>query len=227
MATNETLIEDVKKLVIDIMSRSKYAKTELCKDEAMSDNPPMFFIGYESDEGNPEHEACLEGQQELSLSTPYQLAMIPLIHKPDPFAAYEDVVRCMPIEKFDFLAMCLEGYLETSKDKPKNIADGSLQKDYEENPFSTVRECLIVTAVDWESSQIINLQCSYRYDDSGVPVWDEEEELLTDLSNREEGESYGRYPDGLLDTVRYMHLATKAMKYKNILDQAPPRNKES
>ena len=223
METNQQLVEDMKKLVSDVLMRSRYAKEELCKEEPMTDNPPIFFVGYASDEGNPEHEACLEAQEELSLSVPYQMGMVPLIHQADPYDAYQDIVRTLPIEKFDFLVLALEGYTRDAKseDEAHDYSHGDLEKEYKENPFSNVRETLTITAVDWNLESFISVRACYRYDDNGVPMWDEP--LVSEVEEPED--NMGRFGNALIDTVKFMHLATKTLAYKNILDKAP-RNKK-
>ena len=224
MSNNKTTIDDIKVFMNDFLDRSKYAKEELCKDDAMTDNPPMFFIGYESDDSNPAHDVCLEGQKEMELSKPYQVALLPLIHKSDPLEAYQDIVRAMPIERFEFIMLVLEGYVrEAGKDgkAPSDYKAGEMEKDYKENPFSDVREAIIISAVDWDMNTMFTMQCSYKYNDVGVPVWDEP--ICGEIEINEESSEvgFGRYGDELVGTVHYMHLATKALAYKNIFDKAP------
>lgn len=229
MKTNETLISDIKKLIDDVMDRSIYAKTELCKSESMTDNPPILFIGYVSDPQNPEHDSCLEAQDELELTKPYQMMMIPLIHKGDPTEAYEDVIRAMPIEPFDFLIIAVEGYSrdKVSKEEAYEILEerGSMEKDYKENPFTDVREAVIITAVDWEGTKILGAQTTYRYDDKGVPMWDEITKSEIVIAEHDSELGFGRLCDAMLGTVHYMHLATKALAYKKIIDQAPRKKR--
>lgn len=225
MALNEVVDNDMKSIMEDLLTRAVYAKTEMCKDEPMSDNPPLFLVAVESDETNPDHDECVNYQHENNLSKPYHIAMVPLIHKEDIYDAYEDVVKALPIRKFDFLVLCVEGYgrENMTKEQAESHDRGDLEKDYKENPFSEVREGLILTAVDWDGSAIWNTMALYRYDDHGVPMFDEPMATVTELA--EDTESYGRMPDALLATVGYMHLATKTLAYKNILDQAPKRKK--
>jgi len=85
----------------DLLNRAVYAKTEMCKEQPMSDTPPLLLVAVESNDTNPEHEQCIDYQQEFSLSKPYHLAMIPLIHKEDIYEAFEDVVKALPIRPFE------------------------------------------------------------------------------------------------------------------------------
>ena len=223
---NEVVDNDIKTVMEDLLNRAIFAKTEMCKDEPMSDNPPLFLVAVESNDTNPDHDACVDYQQEFSLSKPYHLAMIPLIHKEDIYDAYEDVVKALPIRPFEFLVIAVEGYAK-SEMTPEELANhdrGAFEKDYKENPFSTVREGLMLTAVDWNASAVWSISALYRYDDHGIPVFDEEPMCHTCEVNTDD-EGNGRLPDALLATVGYMKLATKTLAYKDMLDKAPKRKK--
>lgn len=221
---SEVVDNDIKTILEDLLNRGIFAKTEMCKEEPMSDNPPLFLVAVESNETNPEHETCLDYQRENSLSKPYHLAMIPLIHKEDIYEAYEDVVKALPIRPFDFIVMAVEGYAQSdiTPEEAMKHNNGDFEKDYKENPFSTVREGLMLTAVDWNSTAIWNVTALYRYDDHGLPVFDEEPMCAT-MQIDDDGN--GRMPDALLACVGYMHLAVKTLAYKDILDRAPKRKK--
>jgi hypothetical protein len=56
---NEVIDNDIKSIMEDLLNRAIYAKTEMCKDDPMQDSPPLFLVAVESDETNPEHEACV------------------------------------------------------------------------------------------------------------------------------------------------------------------------
>lgn len=223
---DELADHDIKQIMEDLMERTIYAKTEMCKEQPMTDSPPLFLIAVESDETNPDHDACLDYQQEFSLSKPYHLAMVPLIHKDDIYDAYEDVVKAMPIRPFDFIVLIVEGYHKENMtpEEMERHDKGDFEKDYKENPFSDVREGVIMTAVDWNGSGVWNISNLYRYDDHGVPVFDEEAFCVYSEVDDEQ-DSYGRMPDTLLSTVSYMQLATKTLSYKEMLDKAPKHKK--
>jgi hypothetical protein len=223
---NEVLDNDIKAIMEDLLNRAIYAKTEMCKDDPMQDSPPLFLVAVESDDSNPDHEACVDYQHEFSLSKPYHLAMIPLIHQEDIYDAYEDVVKALPIRPFDFLVLLVEGYAksEMTEEEVMNHDRGDFEKDYKENPFSDVREGIMMTAVDWNATSVWSIASLYRYDDQGVPEFDEEP-MCTTCTVDTESETNGRIPDTLLATVGYMQLATKTLAYKEMLDKAPKRKK--
>lgn len=223
---NEVMDSDIKNIMEDLLERTAYAKREMCKAEPMTDSPPLFIVAVESDESNPDHEACLEYQQEFSLSKPYHLAMVPLIHREDIYEAFEDVVKALPIRPFEFLVLIVEGYHkeEMSPEEMATHDHGDFEKDYKDNPFSTVREGIIMTAVDWNASAIWNISSLYRYDDHGIPEFDMEPFCAMSTVDTER-DTHGRMPDTLLATVSYMQLATKTLSYKEMLDKASKRNR--
>ncbi len=223
---NKDLDDDITKILTDLLYRSVYAKTEVCKDEPMSDNPPLFLVAFESiEENNEEHEACLINQQELSLSKPYQVAMVPLIHKEDMYDAYDDVVRSLPVRKFEFIAVVVEGYgkdlsQEADQSEVKKMNKGDLEKEYKENPFTDVREGLMMSAVDWNMTGVWGVANMYRYDDMGVPMFDEP--FFTSYPY-DDTDEYGRLVDVMIATAQYMNIATQTLKYTDILKKAPKR----
>jgi hypothetical protein len=187
------------------------------------------MIAIESNEDNPEHDETLEYQKDNNLSLPYHIAVVPLIHKDNVLEAYDEVVHALPIRPFSFLLLCVEGYMKSpDPDEEGNgwmgemNREGTFEKDYKENPFSTVREGIILTAVDWSGKHIWNVSAMYRYDDNGVPVFDDEPTCICSEVDENE-EVGGRIPDHLLATVAYMHLAVSALAYKELLNEAPKR----
>lgn len=229
MKPQEKVDEDIKSIMEEVLNRVCYAKTEMCKDEPMQDNPPLLLIAMESNEDNPDHDGALEYQKENNLSLPYHIAVVPLIHKENVLEAYDEVVHALPIRPFSFLLLCVEGYMRNDvSDAEETEWAGDVdrnrlfEKDYKENPFSTVREGIVFTAVDWSGSHIWNVTSLYRYDDKGVPVFDDEPTCT--VSEVDENEEVGgRIPDHLLATVAYMHLAVNALAYKDLLNEAPKR----
>jgi hypothetical protein len=225
MEINETVDKDIRTIIADVLYRSQYAKNEMCLIEPMSDNPPMILIGYKSDESNPDHEVAEDARQELGLSQAFHVPMLPLIHKPDIYDCFEDIVRAMPVDRFEFMVMVTEGYCRAIEDKagthldPNDFHKGELEQDYKENPFSDVREAIIITAVDWDSAGLWNTTCTYRYDDVGSPIWDEPIHNFTEFSGNDD-EPMGRMPEALFGAVKYMHLATQTLAYKELLDKA-------
>lgn len=215
----EVVDHDIKAVMEDLLLRAQFAKTEMCKDEPMSDNPPIMLIAVASDETNPDHDVCLEFQQEKDLEKPLHLAMLPLIHKEDVYDAYDDVVRALPVRPFEFIMLALEGYgtADTETLDTTKYERGAMEHDYKTNPFSTVREALILTAVDWNATNIWSIFCTYRYDDHGLPMFDEPSCHVAELG--EEGEN-GRLADTLCSTVKYMNLAVKTTAFHDLLSRA-------
>jgi hypothetical protein len=224
MEPQQKVDEDIKSIMEEVLNRICYAKTEMCKREPMQDNPPLLMIAIESNEDNPEHDETLEYQKDNNLSLPYHIAVVPLIHKDNVLEAYDEVVHALPIRPFSFLLLCVEGYMReaVSAEEMNEWTNGTNEKDFKENPFSTVREGIILTAVDWTGKHIWNVSAMYRYDDNGVPVFDNEPTCTCSEVDEDE-EVGGRIPDHLLATVAYMHLAVSALAYKELLNEAPKR----
>lgn len=222
MNTKEATERDAKILIEDTVMRSQYAKTEMCKMEPMSDNPAMMLIAVESDETNPEHDSCVEFQQENGLSKPYHIAMIPLVHKEDVVDCIDDVVRAMPIAKFDFIILAVEGYTrkfesDESREQAMNMEKGALEKEFRENPFTDVREAHVITAINWEGDTLWHTVTPYTYDDSGVPVWSETQADVNELTDDSD---FGRIPNTLMAVVKFMRISLATSEYSDLLRKA-------
>ena len=143
---NEVKDQDVALLVWDIVGRNKFAKEEMCKDEAMSDVPALFLCVWESDDDDENHDSALDYQQRHGFSKPYQVGMIPLLHKADAFEALKDVIKQMPIQKFSYIFSSAEGYMDTAKDQrlndDPNYERGDLVPFFHRNARSELRTSL-------------------------------------------------------------------------------------
>lgn len=223
MTPKETIEQDGRLLVEDVLLRSQFAKTEMCKLEAMSDNPAMMFVVVESNETNPEHDTCVEYQKEIGLSQPYHVAMVPLIHKDDVVDCIEDVVKAMPIAKFDFIILAVEGYTRSMSNDDEgrntmtNMERGDLEKEFRENPFTDVGEAHIITAINWEADRLWHAVAPYKYDDRGVPQFSEP---MCDSMELTDDSDYGRIPDTLGAICKYMQMALRTSEYHDLLARA-------
>ncbi len=235
METNKHEIkdQDVALLVWDIVGRNKFAKEEMCKDEAMSDVPALFLCVWESDEdNNDDHESALEYQQANGFSKPYQVGMIPLLHKGDTYEALKDVIKSMPIQKFSYIFSTAEGYMDTAEKQKQNndpnYKRGDLQKDFENNINTTVRESLVLCGTNWKGDKLYSASCTYKYGDSGVPVFDDMELGEVDVTVDEimSDESHGRFADALLATTVYMQKAVMAQDFHSLMLKKPSSKDE-
>lgn len=229
---NEVKDQDVALLVWDIVGRNKFAKEEMCKDEAMSDVPALFLCVWESDDDDENHDSALDYQQKHGFSKPYQVGMIPLLHKADAFEALKDVIKQMPIQKFSYIFSSAEGYMDTAKDQrlndDPNYERGGLEKDFLNNINTTVREGLVLCGTNWKGDKLYTASCTYTYNDSGVPVFDdmeigEQDVTLDDITG---DKSFGRFADALLATTVYMHRAVKAQDFHNLMLSKPSSKDE-
>jgi hypothetical protein len=132
----------------------------------------------------------------------------------------------MPIREFSFLFLCVEGFCRSADTSEEiDFERGEMQKDFSENPFSEVREAVVVTGIDWDGSLIGSATQMYRYDDFGVPVYSEED-YMADVSEIKEGQEYGRLVEAMGATTAYMKLAVVAHRYHDLLGNAKKKKDE-
>lgn len=207
----ETIQKDAEILMRDFMERAQHAKTEMCRAEAMSDNPAVFIAVFEPNQDDFEGnwESLVEGCKEMGLSRTLQCGMIPLIHKQDPAECLSDVIGSFPIDKFEFGFLTVEGYAETDTEG-KSFSDyerGDMAKDFAENPFTTITETLVVHGYDWNLTSRFVHACHYKYDDRGLPVFGES---VLESQEVSDDDTRGRIDDLLFQGIKFLHLNLKA-----------------
>ena len=231
MSEQQVISNDILKIVSDVMRRSKYAKTEMCKSEPMADNPPMLIVGRvhkPEDSSDESSETASDYTKDLGLERQYDIAMLPLIHKEDPYDCYMDAVGHLPIAPVNFIMLVVEGYMKATD---KKVLDGimngdgevegkSLKEDYESNPFSDVREGLVISGVDWEQDKIYMSASTYKYDDRGVPMFDDVEADVIAITEETQEMCEARFMNAMLQTVTYLKLAIKAQAFHELLTEA-------
>jgi hypothetical protein len=229
--------KDIQIMCEEFMHRSEYAKTEMCKEEAMSDNPPMLLIGFVSDpleDDEESHESALEFQNEFETSKAYKMMMIPLIHRDDVGECVRDVMKFLDPMSFSFVAFAAEGYVspeldETAKDSYKR---GDMEKEFKENPFTVVKEAMMINIIDWNCENMFTLVKPYSYDDFGVPVFGESKETVTTLGGYENCSKkikeleLGKIGSMMLAFVLFSHYKLDADKFADKITEAPKRKKK-
>jgi len=227
VATNnsEAIVQDGKLMAEDALFRAKYAKTEMCKTEAMVDNPPLLLVAYNSTEDTPNHDVNVECSAELGLSQPYLIALIPLITDDDALDSFHTALMEIPKQKFEWMFMVVEGYFR----QMENLGDsheahdyerGEMEEDYKNNPFSDVREAIIIYGVNSDLNTEISIHVPYRYDDAGVPVWDEDDEkwqVRTDVTAEMLATEGGRMTAKMVEGIAFMQLAIKASAIHDLM----------
>ena len=230
-------LKDVQIMCDEFMHRSEYAKTEMCKEDAMSDNPPMLLIGFVSDPLEDEeesHASALEFQNEFETSKAYKMMMIPLIHKDDVGDCLRDVMKFLEPQPFSFVALAAEGYVNSDMDDSEKDAyeRGDMQKDFNENPFTKVKEALMINVIDWNCENMVTLVKDFTYDDFGVPVFGEEKARVTDLGGFEKCTEnitemeLGKIGSLMLAFVLFSHFKLDAEKFTDKITEAPKRKKK-
>lgn len=218
-AENPITDPDVALILRDLMKRMKFAKTETCRENGITDNPALFLCVWDSDEDDDEHEGASEYATKLGLSRAYRVGLIPLIHKEDVLDSFMDVVKSLPIQPFRYIFIAVEGYLDEGmmkgdKSVPKEYERGDMAKEYAENPFTTIREAVIVSGVNWEGNKAYNVFSTYKYGDNGLPKFEPTKEGESDIDDETSG---GRFLDAMVATSRFMNMAVKAKAFHNLL----------
>ena len=224
----EQLDLNIKLIMEDLLMRGQFAKTEMCKDDPMTDNPPLMMLAVESNELNPLHSDCVEHQLAYNLSKPLQVGIMPLINQDDVFDSFEEVIQALPVCPFEFLILSLEGYGDTlddgvqinEKESFSDMKRGQLEHDFKTNPFSKVREALVVVAIDYNITNFWTVICPYVYDDNGVPVFDEPVCNIIEI-NDDVTEEHGKLFHSLVWACQYMNLAVKSKDILDLLKRAP------
>jgi hypothetical protein len=212
----------------------------MCREKGITDNPAVMLVAWESVEGEDDHESAVEYARKLGLSKPLLVGMVPLIHREDPLESYKEVVKSMPIQKFEYLMLAVEGYLDparveksagkqdddTPDEKPNDYKRGDMAKDFSENPFTKIQEGIIISGINWTANEIYNAFSTYRYDDKGIPQFSEVTSAQTtfgyDESDKEQLLGRGRLMDAMVATVAYMNLAVKAQSFHSLMTKPEP-----
>ena len=187
--------QDIVNLAKSFLYRTMMAKTELCRDSPMSDAPPIFLVSYRNNDDDD------------SLTT----GIAPLTGSSDSvYDALVEVVNHLEIKPFHSVTVILEGYVQTLSDdeKTNGVEKGFLENDFKNNPFSTVKESVVICVKDWDSPYHINCVITYTYDDAGLPVYDEPV-----WSENKSNESGDRMPEVLGMIVNFI-------KYRLDTDEA-------
>lgn len=73
----------------------------------------------------------------------------------------------------EFVMVMTEGYARTSKTMPTNHQRGMMEEDFKNNPESDVVEILNIHGIDMNSGDQASGIVMFRYDDNGMPTFDE------------------------------------------------------
>lgn len=148
-----------------VVARAMEVKYEMCVDaNGMCDAPPVLigelptgegFIAPDYNDGHP------------SDNLPLMLS-----------ALAETMVDKFSSVRWKWLAYVVEGYAKPNVEDVNNLPDGwhrgLMEEEYKTNPTTDVREGLIVSLFPWEGKPI-GTTVFYRYNDNGLPMYDEPE----------------------------------------------------
>lgn len=72
----------------------------------------------------------------------------------------------------EFMMFMVEGYASTTPDL-SNYRKGEMEKDFKNNPGSSVREVITIQAVDIKTGYQMTAVVPYKYGDNGLPEFEE------------------------------------------------------
>jgi hypothetical protein len=233
-AKNPQTRQDCELLLTDFVERSKHAKQEICKEVPMTDNPPVFLCVFqpEKDDFEGDYDQLEEEAKEMGLSRVLQVGMIPLVHKPDVYDCLSDLFSMLPISKFEFAFVAVEGFMDTDPNKWEKIMSGDdddyergdMAKDFAENPFTTIREALVVHGFDWNKELKSTVFVPYRYDDKGVPIYEEGTTSIEEIG--EDYEPKGRLEQMVFAGVSFANVKHATHKFAEKMESMPKKKKK-
>ncbi len=148
-------------ILAQVVARAMEVKYQLCVDNnGMCDTPPVLIGELPTGEGfiAPDYN---DGHPTDTL--PLMLSVLAeMMH--DKLSSV----------RWNWLAYVVEGYSNPNlgDEMPEGWHRGMLEEEYKMNPVSEVREGLIISLYSWEGDSI-GATVFYRYDDNGLPVYDE------------------------------------------------------
>ena len=135
-----------------VMQNFIYLKKQTCeKNNGPADLAPMYHLTLDNDD--------------------IMAAIAPIDMHPTE-ALMETLPLILLNQKPKFTMFMVEGYMQERDTMPTNHVRGELEKDFKENAATTIRESITVHGIDKEGTQFMGV-VSYKYDDFGMPVFDE------------------------------------------------------
>jgi hypothetical protein len=231
---NESIKNDALIITKDVLKRTQNAKAKMCGEKPMSDAPPMMMLAVAVEEGEDGYEELSEFCSDLGLSRTLSVGFAPLLSEKEDMvdALLENAKGLAGNLKTEHLFFVAEGYMkkfgnEDADTELANHSRGDLAKDFSENPFSSVREGIVVTGVDWDASVITVANVTYTYDDFGVPVYDEPQFSQDDIN----GDylrlaTTGRMASAMVASVAMMNLGWQMRDFAQFMQEKPDNERE-
>lgn len=149
-------------LLLEMSYRCFMAKTALCEVEPMTDAPALLINAYEtSDDGLQIGFLPLMDSSEINGQTVY--------YQDDSISAISNAGNQLPARKFKYIISALEAFGVDRAVVGEEIRDEKIQDDFENNPFSPVRQNITFTAIDWGVKNVMICVMHYGYCDKGLP----------------------------------------------------------
>ena len=153
----------MKEVLAEVLANAMEGKTAICEEHnGMVDAPPTIL-------------GCLPDGDTFAmpdLNDGHPTDNLPLMLEALAMALLENG---KPV-RWEWLAYIVEGFAkpagEVNADDHKR---GDLEQEFRENPASSVREGIIVTVHGWKEGESLAGTAFYRYNDRGLPEFDEPE----------------------------------------------------
>jgi hypothetical protein len=148
-----------------VVEKAKQAKWILCEENGgIADAPPILFGEFANGDGFIAPD-LMEGHPKDTL--PVMLDGL-----------LQGMTNQYGTPKFLWLAYVVEGYCRPAMtdEEMEKAQRGEMEEDYKQNPSTDVREGIIATVYPWDGEAIAQTLL-YRYDDNGMPVFDEADDF--------------------------------------------------
>lgn len=198
--SEEELLEKSLRATLAMTKQMKQAKCEHHNGHADINPFLVFGIEMKDDEGN---EGLGGAVIELDLSEGENAVE----HLPQVLSEISE----QGMRKFLWVMLVCEGYCERNDNNAEKLMSspdyerGTLEKDFLNNPTSTVSEGIIATVFGWEGGSSAFTQF-YKYGDDGLPVYEEENEYTVTYYPKTKPQM-GLVPEIMYSFLGYCHLA--------------------
>ena len=214
----DTTLADGRLLLENILSRSKNAKQAVCRETPMTDSPAMAFIVLECEKGADEYDDLRRYCDSLGLTGTYNVGFAPLITDDEPVRALNDLLTGLAGNiDWAYIFVVVEGYCREMTELPTDHESGRLEDDFRNNPFTDVREGIIISGTDREGRLLFSSQNLYRYDDFGVPTFDDEQYDTHDVASLDDAKQFGRMGMCLIGGAYRAKIVNEMGRYASLL----------
>jgi hypothetical protein len=160
----EEMERDPREVLALVVAKAMEAKWSLCEENGgITDAPPLLIGEFPNGDGFIAPD-LMDGHPTDNL--PVMLTGL-----------LEGMTATYGTTKFLWLAYVVEGYCRPKVDEEdvETAVRGEMEQEYKTNPATDVREGIIATVYPWDGEALAQTVL-YRYDDNGMPVFDDLDE---------------------------------------------------